>query len=170
MKKNKQESTGRHDAYFAQLNQLMREKGPGHPVLVLDLDLLDHNIDEMKTAIGDPSRFRLVVKSLPSEDLVRYILERTKTRKLMVFHRPFLNFVNTIFPDTDILLGKPFPVQAFKTFFREQGESYPVARTGNIQWLIDSEERLIQYRDAAKALGLKSASILKSMSDSIAAV
>ena len=110
--------TGRHNPYFQRLNALMRERGPGHPVLVLDLDILDSNIDELKNRMGDMERFRLVVKSLPSPELIRYILGKTRTGKLMVFHRPFLNLAAAEFTEADILLGKPLPIQAFRTFFR----------------------------------------------------
>jgi len=95
MKKNKH--TGRHNDYFMGLNALLKEKGPGHPVLVLDLDILDRNIEKLKIQINDPSRFRLVVKSLPCMDLIRHILSRTRTKKLMVFHRPFLNLAVNAF-------------------------------------------------------------------------
>ncbi len=138
-----------HDDYFSGLNTLMREKGPGHPVLVLDLDILDKNLEALRTSMGALERFRLVVKSLPSLKLISYILERTRTRKLMVFHRPFLNLVLSSFPDVDILLGKPFPIQALNTFYRELATASRSNNDTKIQWLIDSQERLEQYRDAA---------------------
>ena len=138
-----------HDAYFSNLNTLMREKGPGHPVLVLDLDILDKNLEALRSGIGEMDRFRLVVKSLPSLKLIGYILERTRTRKLMVFHRPFLNTALASFPDADILLGKPFPIQALNTFYRELAAATGPTDDTKIQWLIDTQDRLQQYRDAA---------------------
>lgn len=109
------ETADRHNDYFTDLNALLKEKGPGHPVLVLDLDILDRNIEKLKMQIGDVSRFRLVVKPLPSPNLIRHILENTRTDKLMVFHRPFLNLAVGAFPDSDILLGKPLPVRALES-------------------------------------------------------
>ena len=155
MQTEKKRAAGRHNPYFDRLNSLMRAKGPGHPVLVLDLDILDRNIDELKNLIGSPERFRLVVKSLPSLALIRYILERTGTAKLMVFHRPFLNLAAAQFPQADILLGKPLPVQAFRTYFHVKNERFPGSPDKTVQWLIDTPERLHQYRDAARALGKK---------------
>ena len=147
--KKRNADQSRHDAYFSDLNALMREKGPGHPVLVLDLDILDKNLEALRNGLGALDRFRLVVKSLPSQKLISYIMAHTRTRKLMVFHRPFLNLALASFPDADILLGKPMPLQALNTFY---GEVARVSGPGNdtkIQWLIDSQERLEQYRDAA---------------------
>lgn len=155
MKKKKEKRAGSHSDYFANLNALIKEKGPGHPVLVLDLDILDRNIDVMKIQIGDLSRFRLVVKSLPCMHLIRHVLDRTHTHKLMVFHQPFLNLAAKAFPDSDILLGKPFPVQAVNTFYRVKNASPPTSGAPRIQWLIDSAQRLDQYLAFARKMGLK---------------
>ncbi|MBW2408517.1 MAG: hypothetical protein JRF72_01880, partial [Deltaproteobacteria bacterium] len=93
---------GGHNEYFSKLNALLKKDGPGHPVIVLDLTRLDQNLQELNRNMADPDQFRLVVKSLPSIDLIRYIFEQTKTRKAMVFHRPFLNLVEQEFPETDV--------------------------------------------------------------------
>ena len=85
--------SGGHNDYFSKLNTLLKKDGSGHPVIVLDLDILDQNLQELNSNLADPDRFRVVVKSLPSIDLIRYIFEQTKTRKAMVFHRPFLNLL-----------------------------------------------------------------------------
>ena len=79
--------SGAHNAYFSSLNALLREKGPGHPVIVLDLDVLDENISLLTKKIRAPKSFRLVVKSLPCVELVRHVFEKARTRKAMVFHR-----------------------------------------------------------------------------------
>jgi len=149
------ETAGRHNDYFAGLNALMKQKGPGHPVLVLDLDILDRNIETLKMQISDLSRFRLVVKSLPCMHIIRHILENTRTSKLMVFHRPFLNLAVKVFPKSDILLGKPLPVQALETYYRVKDASPPSSRSPRIQWLIDSAQRLDQYHAFARRMGLK---------------
>ena len=155
MKSKTSETAGRHNDYFTGLNALMRQKGPGHPVLVLDLDLLDHNIEKLKMQINDLSRFRLVIKSLPCMNLIHHILENTRTSKLMVFHRPFLNQAVSAFPESDILLGKPLPVQALETFYRVKDASRPSSGSPRIQWLIDSVQRLDQYHAFARRMGLK---------------
>jgi D-serine deaminase-like pyridoxal phosphate-dependent protein len=120
--------------------------------MVLDLDVLDENLRELNRNMADPKRFRLVVKSLPSIDLIRYVLEQTKTRKAMVFHRPFLNLVVEEFPETDVLLGKPFPVQAARIFYAKLRDTSRFDPAKNLQWLIDSHERLLQYQQLARDL------------------
>lgn len=155
MKKQKVKNAARHNDYFTGLNALMKEKGPGHPLLVLDLDILERNIEKLKMHIGDLSRFRLVVKSLPCMNLIRHILENTRTKKLMVFHRPFLNLVADAFPESDILLGKPLPVQALASFYRVRDTSRSWSGSPRIQWLVDSAQRLDQYHAFARRMGLK---------------
>jgi len=154
MKRKTSEAVG-HNDYFTGLNALMKQKGPGQPVLVLDLDILDRNIEKLKMQIGDLSRFRLVVKSLPCKNLIHHILENTRTNKLMVFHRPFLNLAVNAFPESDILLGKPLPVQALETYYRVKDASPPSSGNPRIQWLIDSAQRLDQYHVFARRMGLK---------------
>ena len=147
--------SGGHNEYFSKLNALLKKDGPGHPVIVLDLDILDQNLQELNSNMADPDRFRVVVKSLPSIDLIRYIFKQTKTRKAMVFHRPFLNLVAEEFPETDVLLGKPFPVQAARMFYgrlRDTSRFNPAMR---LQWLIDTHERLLQYQQLAHDLDQK---------------
>jgi D-serine deaminase-like pyridoxal phosphate-dependent protein len=73
----------------------------------------------------------------------------------MVFHRPFLNLAVNAFPESDILLGKPLPVQAVDTFYRVKDASRPSSGTPRIQWLIDSAQRLDQYHAFARRMGLK---------------
>ena len=146
---------GAHNQYFSKLNAMLKKDGPGHAVIVLDLDILDKNLSELKNTIGDLERFRVVVKSLPSINLIRYILEKTETRKAMVFHRPFLNLIAEEFPEADVLLGKPFPVQAARTFYRELKATSRFDPTQNLQWLIDTHQRLLQYQQLAHDLDQK---------------
>ena len=141
--------SGAHNAYFSMLNALLRENGSGHPVIVLDLDTLDQNISVLKKKITAPKSFRVVVKSLPCIELIRHVFEIAQTRKAMVFHRPFLNLIAREFPDADVLLGKPFPMQAARVFYRELGETSAFDPSTNLQWLIDTHRRLLQYQQLA---------------------
>ena len=65
-----------HNEYFSKLNSLLKESGPGHPVIVLDLDILDHNIAVLNRKIAPPKSLRVVVKSLPSIELIRQCITR----------------------------------------------------------------------------------------------
>lgn len=141
-----------HDDYFSKLNALLKEKGPGHPVIVLDIDTLDQNIAVLKKKIEAPKSLRVVVKSLPCIELLRYVFKKALTRKAMVFHRPFLNLIAREFPDVDVLLGKPLPIQAACIFYRELEDTSEFDPSTNLQWLIDTHQKLLQYQQLAHDL------------------
>lgn len=146
---------GPYPPYFAQLNSTLRGHGIDRPVLVIDLDRLDRNIDRVaKSAAMAPAKtYRIVVKSVPSPALVDYIAKRAKTRALMCFHRPFLQAMASLRPDAEILMGKPMPIAAAKLFYQEHAGAFDPTR--QLQWLIDTDARLAQYLALAKALGTK---------------
>jgi|TARA_B100000315_G_scaffold88106_1_gene80881 D-serine deaminase-like pyridoxal phosphate-dependent protein len=141
-----------YSRYFSELNQLLRREGPGRPVMILDLDRMNHNIDLIKSSIRKPKTYRAVVKSLPSIDLLQHVMARAGTRALMVFHQPFLNEVAARFVDADALLGKPMPVTAAREFYRNYRDG-PFRPERQIQWLIDTPERFHQYHQLARELG-----------------
>jgi D-serine deaminase-like pyridoxal phosphate-dependent protein len=143
---------GPHDAYFAGLNEMLKREGPGRPLMLLDLDRINHNVDALAGSVGREKTYRIVVKSLPSLDLLRHVMARARSGALMVFHQPFLNAVAESLPGTDVLLGKPMPVSAARTFYRELRD--PVLEPSrDIQWLIDTRERLEEYQALARTLG-----------------
>ncbi len=144
-----------YDPYFAALNQELRANGPGRPVLVLDLDRLDHNLDVLMSHIRSPKSYRVVTKSLPSVDLIRYIFAKTGTSRSMAFHQPFMNVLAIELPEADILLGKPMPVRAVETFYDRLGAGAAFDPARQLQWLVDSRDRLVQYEHLAKERGLK---------------
>ncbi len=143
-----------HDSYYSKLNALLKRDGPGRPVMLLDAARMNHNIDRIVQSVGEKKQYRAVVKSLPSVDLLKHVTQRAKTNALMVFHQPFLNEVAVSFPDSDALLGKPMPVQAARTFYGKlsPGRFNPASQ---VQWLIDSQQRLQQYLQLARSLGVR---------------
>jgi D-serine deaminase-like pyridoxal phosphate-dependent protein len=142
-----------HNDYFAALNELLKSSGPGKPVMLLDLSRVNHNIDVLSRSVGPDKTYRVVVKSLPSVELLRHIMNRAGTRALMVFHQPFLNTIADAFPDSDVLMGKPMPVQAARTFYRKLGTTaFDPAR--QLQWLVDTPDRLDEYHQLARELGV----------------
>ena len=146
---------GAYPAYFADLNRALRRQGVDRPVLLIDLDRLDRNIDRVarSVAVAPAKTYRIVVKSVPSPDLVDYIARRAGTRALMVFHLPFLQAICRLRPDADILLGKPLPLAAAATFYREHAGQFDPA--SQLQWLIDTDARLEQYQALARTLGVR---------------
>lgn len=145
-----------HDNYFSALQDTLKQDGPGHPVLVLDMDRLDQNIETSQKYFDKKKSFRIVAKSLPSLPLLQYICENAGTNKIMVFHRPFLNLMLKHLPEAEFLLGKPFPVQAAGKFFKALPENADIQASCNrIQWLVDSEKRAKQYLELAKQYDVK---------------
>lgn len=140
--------------YFASLNRELKAQGPMHPVMLIDLDRLDHNIDVVMQSVRRAGKsLRLVEKSLPSPQLLDYIARRAGTQRLMSFHQPFLNHDAERFPESDILLGKPLPVRAAQLFYEAHRGPFDPAR--QLQWLLDTPERLAQYLALAKALNIR---------------
>lgn len=141
--------------YFHELNEVLRSQPRAIPSLLIDLDVLDKNMDVFKSQLTENAVPRIVVKSLPSPKLVSYIAERLQTNRYMVFHQPFLSdLARHLTSDADILLGKPMPVktaQYFYSTFSAADASFDPYR--QVQWLIDTKDRALQYLDLAKELG-----------------
>lgn len=145
---------GPYSDYFRQLNRELKAHGPMRPVMVIDLDRLDHNIDVVMGSVRRAGKqLRLVEKSLPSPGLLNYIGQRAETRRLMSFHQPFLNHDALQFPTADILLGKPLPVRCAALFYELHKGPFDPSR--QLQWLLDTPERLEQYRALAQGLGTR---------------
>jgi len=145
-----------HNPYFSQLNEMLKRDGPGRPVMLIDTDRVNDNIDVIKNSVGPEKTYRVVVKSLPSVKLLQLVMARAKTNALMVFHQPFLNAIADAFPRADALIGKPMPVAAAATFYRtyhRQTNAFDAA--SQVQWLIDTPQRLSQYQALARQLGIK---------------
>jgi len=75
-------------AYFNTLSRALDAARCDVPVLLLDRDRLDSNLAVLSRQ-GLPG-LRVVVKSLPSLPLLDHCMAALGTRRLMSFHRPFL--------------------------------------------------------------------------------
>ena len=140
--------------YFRALNDELKRNGPMRPVLLIDLDRLDANIDRVAgTLRGAGKHYRIVEKSLPSPKLIDYIARRARTTRLMSFHQPFLNHDAEFFPHFDVLMGKPLPVASAARFYRELKGPFDPAR--QLQWLCDTPRRLREYAELARGLGTR---------------
>ncbi|MGH8457305.1 MAG: DSD1 family PLP-dependent enzyme, partial [Stenotrophobium sp.] len=145
-----------YDDYFRALNEELKKNGPMRPVMLIDLDRLDHNIDliaaSMKRSPVQPRHYRIVEKSVPCSKLIEYVSKRADTRRLMSFHQPFINDDAVAFPDADILIGKPLPPRSAELFYKNlKGTTFDPAR--QLQWLIDTPENMQHYLELAKGLG-----------------
>nr|BFF36121.1 DSD1 family PLP-dependent enzyme [Tenacibaculum mesophilum] len=145
------------DAYFKILNKELKNYQRAIPCLLVDLDILDENITEVISNFRKDASLRIVVKSLPSVQLIEYILEKTHSSKLMVFHQPFLtDLVARLGNKVDVLLGKPMPIKTAEYFYN----NLPQQHNGfnpftQIQWLVDTEKRIEEYINLAKQLNQK---------------
>ncbi|PVZ65632.1 alanine racemase [Pelagibaculum spongiae] len=138
-----------HNRYFSQIQQTLQQSAPGRPIMLVDMDRVDANIEKVRQHVSDTSKVRLVAKSLPCPQLLEYLMQQLNTNRLMVFHQPFLNQMFSRFTAVDFLIGKPFPKQSLITFLN-QVEPGNQNRIEKIQWLIDSEKRLHQYLQIAQ--------------------
>jgi hypothetical protein len=129
-----------YQPYFAQVNLSLKRQHGGASAGIIDLDRLDSNVHFVRKKLGDSYKLRLVTKSLPSLDLLKYLIMKAQTNRLMVFSEPFIaEILSNLNPDSlDILLGKPLPVDAFVRLATYNGWN-------TINWLIDTKERLNQY-------------------------
>ncbi len=135
-----------HDeAYFSSIQASLHAAGFFAPTLVVDRDRLLANIIAMQRMRSSTLDFRIVVKSLPSPELIQFIMDRTGSYRLMDFHRPFLSDAAERWPQVDILLGKPLPVGAAAAFYAGRRASR-LRPERQVHWLIDTVERLAQYR------------------------
>ena len=143
-------------SYFQSLNRSLRAAPRVIPCLLLDLDRLDHNIQSLKNDLAPDTDFRIVVKSLPSPELIDYLMDQVETKKLMAFHQPFLSDLSSRYgPDVDILLGKPMPVRTAAYYYQTLDAKNGFDPSRQLQWLVDSLERLQQYLELARQIDQK---------------
>ena len=142
-----------HTAYFADIAQAIKNAGIATPTMIIDRQRLRQNAHNIMQNISGKVAQRLVVKSLPSHALIKEITGITGSQRMMLFSLPQLLSMSEA--DADILLGKPMPIAAAAQFYRQHN----VASTGfrpdlQLQWLVDTPERLSQYRELARQQNL----------------
>lgn len=135
--------------YFEKLQTALHEAEIAKPVLIVDLERLHQNIKVMMDFLPPNMGYRIVAKSLPCEALIKEVISKTGTNRLMVFNLDYLELLSQIMPQSNILLGKPLPVKAMENFLTVN-KNYP-----KIQWLIDSLQRLKEYERTAQKLNQK---------------
>ena len=141
-------------AEFAAWSCVLRERGLGWPVFLIDRAALDANVELLRT-IAAGTRLRLVLKSLPSTELIDYLMDALGTNKLMAFHLPFVLQAARRWPQSDIMLGKPLPVAAAEYFYAHAGDLDAFDSQNRLHWLIDTPRRAAQYAKLARRRGLR---------------
>jgi D-serine deaminase-like pyridoxal phosphate-dependent protein len=146
------DESGPRDPYFVTLQKALTEAGIAAPTLVVDKARLNANIDTLVSQLPAGMAYRIVAKSLPSLDLIGHIRKRSGSDRLMTFNQPMLSELTRTMPDADQLVGKPLPVAAARNYFNGLAAE-DVAAARQIQWLVDTPERLRQYQDLASSTG-----------------
>lgn len=143
--------------YFQQINQTLKNYKRALPFLLIDLDTLNKNIATLKANLQATTAFRIVVKSLPCVELIEHIIEQANTNKLMVFHQPFLTHLSQRLDEkADVLLGKPMPIKTATYYYQNLPNKQPLFNPyRQIQWLVDTPERIQEYIALANQLGKK---------------
>ena len=141
---------GAHNDYFLSVQAALRKAGLFRPTLVIDRHQLAHNLGRLKANLPKNKKYRVVAKSLPSLPLIREVRLAMNTDRLMVFHQPHLNLVAAQMPDAQMLLGKPMPAGAAKRFFDDHKPN--AFRPRQVEWLVDTPERIREYRELAPAV------------------
>lgn len=143
--------SGPRDPYFLDVQKALADANIASPTLVIDRARLNTNIDTLVGHLPDGMGYRIVAKSLPSLSLIAHIRARAGTDRLMTFNQPMLSALSEAMPEASQLLGKPLPVQAARNYFDGLSEA-DAAAADNVQWLIDSGDRLQQYSGLAAGL------------------
>lgn len=142
--------------YFEKLNWLLKNHHRAIPCLLIDLDKLDSNLERLKASIPNKAVSRIVVKSIPSFELIEYAMKALETTHLMLFHQPFLTDLSARLDEkADILLGKPFPLKAAEFYYAHLPNNPNFNPYTQIQWLVDTPLRLQEYLDLAERLRQK---------------
>lgn len=147
---------GGYTPYFSTLNETLRKTGPGRAIMVIDSDRLMENARKLKASLPTSKHFRIVAKSLPSIPLLQQLMHEFDTKRLMVFHETHIHLVAESIPESDLLLGKPMPINAAADFYKnfDAGKTSFNPQT-QLQWLVDTKERLEEYLQLAKSSGTK---------------
>jgi D-serine deaminase-like pyridoxal phosphate-dependent protein len=147
------DKSGARDPYFLKMQQALRDAKIAQPTLVVDQQRLDANIDRVMATLPKGMGYRIVAKSLPSLDLLKYVRARAGTDRVMTFNLPMLLALAQAMPEANQLIGKPLPAQAVKNFFAALPRDR-VQAAANIQWLVDTPKRLAEYKEIAAATGV----------------
>jgi D-serine deaminase-like pyridoxal phosphate-dependent protein len=136
--------------YFKKIAQCLREEHIAQPTLIIDKQAFDHNLT-LLSALSKGLKFRLVAKSLPSLALIDYVQGFMNSRQIMSFHLPFIKLICQSLPQADVLVGKPMTAIGVEQFYRwYETQTIAFQPAQQLQWLVDSLDRLKAYEAIAK--------------------
>jgi D-serine deaminase-like pyridoxal phosphate-dependent protein len=148
-------TVGPEEDRFVAWNQTLRASAAGRESAFVDLDAVDHNLKLVGAQLGSRIGLRLGAKSLPSLQLLEYLMLAACTNRIMAFSEGEVRDLLIRFrSDVDILLGRPAPVDACARTFAtlDELDSGPNP-TGSVRWLIDTPERMHEFAAFAAERG-----------------
>ena len=141
------DQSGPANPYFDDIRSALLKAGIATPVLIIDKERLEKNVDVLMSHLPVDMKYRVVSKSLPSMQLIELVANRANTDRLMTFNFEMLKELsNSRYKQ---LLGKPLPVTALSRYYESILDNQ---KLDNIQWLVDSEKRLHEYESLASKL------------------
>ncbi|MAI68054.1 MAG: hypothetical protein CBD03_00430 [Rhizobiales bacterium TMED143] len=141
--------------YFSKVQKALTRAGLAEPVLVIDRPRLDANIRQLKTMLPADMGFRIVAKSLPCGPLLAHIASRAKTDRLMSFNAAMALQMLELMPKADQLIGKPLPAAAVSGLFDALPRRKRAAAARQIQFLVDTPQRVLQMQKLARGQKLR---------------
>lgn len=148
-------TVGPEEQRFTEWNAALRASAAGRESAFVDLDAVDYNLNRVGAQLGSRIGLRLCAKSLPSLQLLEYMMVAACTNRIMAFSEGMVRDLLLRFgSDVDILLGRPATVEAlartFATLDEQGGDPNP---TGGVRWLVDTEERMREFAAFADERG-----------------
>jgi len=140
-------TVGPEEQRFVAWNETLRTSAAGRESAFVDLNAVDHNLKLVGEQLGSKIGLRLCAKSLPSLQLLEYMMRAACTNRIMAFSEGMVRDLLVRFGnDVDILLGRPASVDAcartFSTLDELGSGSNPA---GSVRWLVDTPERMQQF-------------------------
>ena len=140
-------SVGQEGQRFQAWNGALREAAAGRESAFVDLDAVDHNLRLIGEGLSAKIGLRLCAKSLPSLQLLEYIMVAACTNRIMAFSEGMVRDLLLRFgSDVDILLGRPATADALARTFAtldKHGEGPNPA--GGVRWLVDTTASMNRF-------------------------
>src|SRR5262245_58418558 len=140
-----------HSPYFSQLGTALVQAGIGQPTLVVDKGRFEANLRAIRDRVPTSLPLRVVVKSLPALDLVDTASRLWDTDRAMLFNGPQIIDIARARSGTSILLGKPLNAREAHRVLEALPAGPVIDCARRIEWLVDTPEHLVQYRELARA-------------------
>ncbi len=137
---------------FPAWNAALRKRAAGRESAFVDLNAVDHNLRVVGDALGSQIGLRLCAKSLPSLDLLEYMMVAANTNRIMAFSEGMTRDLLIRYgSDVDILLGRPATVHALaRTFATLDETAIGPNPSGSVRWLVDTPASMLEFAQFAE--------------------